>query len=83
LIKPLKGFDSIISFFYQLYNDGLIDKIITYIILPSSVRKYGIPYTNFYQDERRWDLDTEKTQALFEKRFPKAAARRRELIKEI
>ncbi|MCD6195583.1 MAG: hypothetical protein J7J82_02195 [Staphylothermus sp.] len=82
LIKPLKGFDPIISFFYQLHNDGLIDKIITYIILPSSVRKYGIPYMNFYQDERRWDLDTEKTQALFEKRFPKAAARHRELIKE-
>jgi len=82
IIKPLKGFDPIISFFYQLHTDGLINKILTYVILPSSVRKYSIPYMNFYQDERRWDLDTEKTHALFEKRFAKAAARHRELIKK-
>ncbi len=82
LIKPLKGFDPIISFFYQLHNDGLIDRIITYVILPASVRKYSIPYMNFYQDERRWDLDTEKTHALFERRFAKAAARHKELIKK-
>lgn len=71
ILETINRKDDIYYFLFHLYNEGYIENIKTIRFIKRSFRKFTIPYQNFLQEKRYWDLDTERTQRLFERRFIK------------
>lgn len=69
MFETLGRKDDIYYFLLSLLNDGYIEEIKTLRFILKSFRKFTIPYQNFLQEKRNWDLDTEKTHKLFKRRF--------------
>lgn len=69
MLETLNRKDNLYYFLLHLYNEGYIEKVKTMRFIMRTLKKFTVPYKNFLQEKKNWDLDTEKTHQLFERRF--------------
>jgi DNA-binding Lrp family transcriptional regulator len=69
LFETMHNREDLYAYLALLYREGFIDYLRIDEFILKTFRKFTIPYKNFYQENRYWDLDTEKTQMLYERRF--------------
>ncbi len=69
LTYSLGGLNSVKTFIANSLDEGFLEDIIAMDYIPSSVRKFTVPYKNYLQDKRQWDIDVDKTHMLFERRI--------------
>ncbi|MET1159924.1 MAG: hypothetical protein ABWW65_03095 [Thermoprotei archaeon] len=71
LYESLDGLESLKHFLVVSLKEGYLEDFLAIKYLPHALAKFTIPFKNYYQDAKRWDLDIGKTHALFERRFLK------------
>ncbi len=69
MILPVNVLNGLLVFLEHLRESGFVYKVKVYNHDPLSIKRFGIPYSNFDQEMRSWTLDVERSYRLLKNRI--------------
>ena len=69
LTRSLGGLNHIKAFIANSLDEGFLEDVLAIDYIPPTVKRFTIPYKNYLQDKKQWDIDVDRTHKLFERRI--------------